>query len=149
MDTSGPAPRRPLRRPLRATLAPSVVRLLVAYLDREPEQSAAWLRANCRTDEERLALEESLDEMRYVAGWQRAWSMSDVGQPVMPVSDIGRGSSHEEITTTEAALEFGVKPRTVLRWVDQGLLVGRRVNARSTMVSRASVRALRQARGAA
>jgi hypothetical protein len=145
----GPAPRRPLRRPLRVTLAPSVARLVVAYLDREPEQSAAWLRANCRTDEERLALEEALDELRYVAGWQRAWSLSDVGQTVTPVSDIAGGSSHDEITTAEAALEFDVSPRTVLRWLDDGLLIGRRVSARQTMVTRASVNALRQARSAA
>lgn len=133
---------------MRATLAPSTVRALVAYLDLEPEQSLAWLRERCRTEEARLALDDDLEGMRYVAGWQRAWLVSDVGHVGRPVSDIARGSSHDEITTAEAAKEFGVNPRTVRRWLDGGLLIGRRVNARSVLVSRASVKALLEARAA-
>jgi excisionase family DNA binding protein len=150
MDAAGRAPRRPVRRPLRVTLSPSTA-WLVNLLLRAREGNEAWLAANRRSLplELQMALDEDLADLEYVAGWYQRHAVSDVGQTDILMSDMGRGSSHEEITTAEAAGELGVKPRTVLRWADQGLLEGRRVNARSVLVTRASVNALREARSAA
>jgi hypothetical protein len=149
MDTAGRAP-RPVRRPLRVTLSPSTA-WLVHLLLHARQGNEAWLAANRRSLplELQMALDDDLTDLEYVAGWYQRHAVSDVGQTGIPRSDIARGSSHDEITTAEAAGELDVKPRTVLRWVDQGLLEGRRVNARSVMVSRASVKALREARSAA
>ena len=61
MSPAGPAP-RPLRRPMRATLAPSTVRLLVMYLEAQGDDFAAWLSGARRTltDEDALALDENM-----------------------------------------------------------------------------------------
>jgi hypothetical protein len=150
MDTAGRSP-RPVRRPMRVALAPSTAYLLQQLLDLERESNEAYLRGRGRQLglDAQLDLETDLEDLRYGGGWYRAHSMSDVGQTDTVRSDIARGSSHEdEMPTAEAARELGVTPRTVLRLVDQQQLVGRRVNARQTMVTRASVKALREARGA-
>lgn len=144
------APRRPVRRPLRVTLSPSTAWLVHLLLQARPGNEA-WLAANRRSlpVDLQMALDIELEDLEYVAGWWQRYSVSDVGQTDTATSDMGRGSSHDEITTAEAAEVLGVTPRTVLRWVDGGQLEGRSVNARQTMVTRASVEALRQARGAA
>lgn len=149
MDAAGRAS-RPVRRPVTLGIAPSTAFLLQLLVDRDGG-TEGWLARNRRglPLELQLRLDDDLADLRYVGRWYRDHAVSDVGRTDTPVSDIGRGSSHDEITTAEAARELGVSPRTVLRLVEQEELVGRRVNARSVLVSRASVRALREAREAA
>lgn len=142
------APRAP-RRPLPASLRPATAWLVWLYLDADPDGFRAWMTANRRRlpIEDQLVVEDDLADLSYVAGWYRHHLASDVGHADIAVSDIPRRSPHEaELTTAEAALELGVNARTVRRWLDDGQLIGRRVNARSTLVTAASVKALRTAR---
>lgn len=147
MDTADQTPRRPVRRPLPAVLAPSTARVLAAFLNREPELTAAWMAGVRRTlpIEEQLALEVDLEALDYVAGWQRAFAASDVGRVETAATDVARPSVREEITTREAADMLGVSDRHVRRLVAEKALRGRQVNARQLLVSRVSVLAYRQA----
>jgi excisionase family DNA binding protein len=128
------------RRPLRATLAPSTVRLLVMYLEAQGDDFAAWLSGARRTltDEDAVALDEDLAVLGHVAGWQRAWLASDVGRSDLPPWDAPPRSAHE-ITTREAAGMLGLTDRTVRRMLERGELAGRQLNPRSWAVSRTSV----------
>ena len=145
-----PPSRGPTRRPPAVGIAPSTALLLQLLVDRDPGNQV-WLARNRRALplELQLRLDDDLADLRFVGRWYRDHAVSNVGQTDTARSDMAPSSSHDEISTAQAARELGVKPRTVLRWVEQGLLEGRRVNARATMVSEASVRALRQARSAA
>lgn len=141
------APRLP-RRPLPATLRPPTAWLLSLYLNVDRDGFTAWMNANRRhlPIEDQLALEDDLLDLGFVAGWYRNHAASDVRRPAVVVSDAGRPLGHDEITTREAADVLGVSTRQVLRWVAAGVLIGRRPNARATMVTRSSVDALRSTR---
>jgi excisionase family DNA binding protein len=134
--TGGPAPRRPLR----ATLAPSTVRLLVLYLEAQGDDFAAWLSGARRTltDEDAVALDEDLAVLGYVAGWQRAWLATDVGRWDLPPWDPRPASAHE-LTTQQAAQVLGLTGRTVRRMLERGELTGRQRHPRSWVVNRSSV----------
>lgn len=137
----------PIRRPVRATLAPATARLLVLYLEVDKAGFAAWMSRVRRNlpIEDQLALEEDLANLGFIANWQRDFAASDVGQPQPVVTDVAGSSVHDEITTGEAADMLRVSDRHVRRLLDGGALKGRRVNSRQLMVSRASVVAYRQA----
>ena len=154
MDTAGQAAVFPDRRPTQVGLSPVTAWVLGVYL-REPMKAdfRTWV-SGLRPSpmfppEARATVLKELDDLIYTGGWHRHFLMSDVGQTDTLVSDIaGSSSGDDEIPTGEAAAMLNASPRTVLRWVDQGLLDGRRVNARSVLVSRTSVKAFRETRAA-
>lgn len=128
-------------------VSPSTARVLVAFFNREPELFAGWMKGVRRSMpiEDQLALEEDLERLDYVAGWQRAWVASDVGPVESVATDMQRRSERDELTPQEVADMLNVSDRQVRRLVAAGALIGRQVNARRLMVSRASVLAYRQA----
>jgi excisionase family DNA binding protein len=119
----------------------------VLFLESDKSGFLAWMNAVKRRlpIEEQLQLDEDLADLGLVANWQRDFAASDVGQPEPLVTDVAGSSVHDEITTGEAADMLQVSDRHVRRLVAGGALKGRQVNARQLMVSRASVRAYRQA----
>lgn len=143
---------RPPRRPLPASLRPPTAWLVSLYLQADADGFRAWMTANRRRlpVEDQMAVEDDLADLAYVAGWYRHHLASDVGHADHAGSDMPRRSGHDdsEITTAQAAEVLGMSPRQVLRLVEQRVLVGRKVNARATMITRASVAALRAARAA-
>lgn len=150
---AAPLPRRSVPRPIPATLRPATAWLVSLYLAVDEDGFRAWMSANQRhlPVEAQLDLEDDLFGLQYVADWYRAHSAaSDVGHADTARSDMPRGSSQDvvEMTTAMAAEELGMSSRNVLRLVDQRVLVGRKVNARTTMVTAASVNALKSVRAA-
>lgn len=125
---------------MRATLAPSTVRLLAVYLEAQGDDFAEWLAGARRnlSDEDQLALEQDLAELDYVSGWQRAWLTSDVGSSELPTPPLPGRSPHE-ISTRQAASMLNLTDRTVRAMLDRGELLGRKINPRSWAVVRASV----------
>jgi excisionase family DNA binding protein len=140
-------PRLPVRRPLRATLAPSTVRLLILFLETQGDDFDEWLSGARRTltDEDAVALDEDLAVLGFVAGWQRAWLASDVGRSDLPRWDPRPRSPHE-LTTKQAACVLGLTVRTVRRMLERGELTGRQRNPRSWVVDRSSVELYRAGR---
>lgn len=99
--------------------------------------------------EARATVLKELEDLVFTGSWHRHFLLSDVGHTDTLTSDIAGSSDHDdELSTAEAAAMLNTSPRTVLRWVEQQLLTGRRVNARSVRVSRASVAAFRETRAA-
>lgn len=98
--------------------------------------------------EEQLRFQDDLVELEQYAGEWAAWKAFDVEHPNPPASNLPPRLTHEdsEYPTAEAASELGMSPQHVLRLVKQGELAGRKVNARSTLITRASVQAFKARR---
>ncbi|MFQ1002618.1 helix-turn-helix domain-containing protein [Modestobacter sp. SSW1-42] len=154
MDRMGQSAEFPARRPTPVGLSPVTAWVLDVYL-RTPMKAdfRTWV-SGLRPSpmfppEARATVLKELDDLAFTGGWHRQFLMSDVGQTDTLTSDIAGSSEHdEELSTAEAAAMLNVQSRTVLRWLEQGLLTGRRVNPRSVRVSRASVAAFRETRAA-
>ncbi|WP_157519483.1 helix-turn-helix domain-containing protein [Modestobacter sp. Leaf380] len=116
------------------------------YLEADKSGFVGWMNRVKRDlpVEDQLAVDDDLVDLGYVANWQRAFAGAEVGQAAAAVSDTGSGLPHE-FTTREAADVLHVSSRTVLRLVVEGVLRGRAVSPRKTLVTRASVLAYRQA----
>jgi hypothetical protein len=142
---------RPPRRPVPATLHPPAAWLMHQYCQLDPDGFRAFTQRMARRHlpvEEQLQAEDDFVNLEYVAGWQSRWAMFDVERVDRPASNQPRRSTHDdsECTTAEAAAELEMSPQHVLRLVKQGVLVGRKVHARSTLITRASVRAFKARR---
>lgn len=126
---------------MRAILAPSTARLLLVYLKAQGDDFGNWLSGARRhlSPEDQEALAADMAELEFVSGWQRAWLASDVGRSELPTVPLARRSSHDEISTAEAAAMLGLTDRTVRSMLDRGELLGRKLNPRSWAVARASV----------
>jgi hypothetical protein len=98
--------------------------------------------------EEQLHFQDDLEDLERMARWWSDWRAFDVEHANPATSNLPRRSPHDdsEYSTAEAAAELGMSPQHVLRLVKQGVLVGRKVNARSTLIMRPSVQAFKARR---
>ena len=84
----------------------------------------------------RIAVEALIDADKGINAQHRAAILQALDAPPEAV--------HEYMTATAAAVDLGVATITVCRWIDAGRLAGFRVGDRTTVVSAASVAALKK-----
>lgn len=143
----------PPRRPYRAVgVSPETAFVLTQLRRMMPElDSIVTTLARDLEVEGRLRVRDDLEELERHSGDFARWRAFDRRFDVEPAtptaSNMSGASSHDEVTTREAAAMLGLSStQHIGRLVSNGQLKGRKVHDRALMVTRASVEALRARR---